>query len=760
MPAAVVDARVEGPGGSCGGTRSASGAPTDATPARKHIYRPDVDGLRAVAVLAVVLFHYHPAACPGGFVGVDVFFVISGYLITGILLRRHSTGTFSYADFYARRVRRIFPTLLVVLVATLLASCFLMENQQYQALGTMTAYSAAMGANVRAIINDATAADHEEDAYWGHLEPEAGDEEDALLHLWSLGIEEQFYVFWPMLVPVLSRLEGRRQMAGLLVVLLASFGCSLGLSYESEHSFAYYLPFSRAWELLVGAVPAWADTLEWGACAARCPAHGDGAAATNTRRARRRHEGQAALGLALIAIALGVTNDGTMFPGWIAWLPTLGAALLVAAPATTIVGKILGNRVFVAIGKVSYPLYLFHWPVLVLGRMHSWRSDGGAGLGAGGLVACFVVSAACALATLKLVEDPLRKTKNHRTPHALALAMVVVFVFGCAVGEGWLPSQANTHDVDNDAGASSCATSLGEYKPCPHIVKHHMCPDQFYNMSCTDSGRITTVPPKLLGKSILVLGDSLPWQMSMSLKCAAGANMTTVFRAMHLFPIGERDFEAALDQMIAQGEFVAVVVGIGTWYSWAFNESTATVNANTITAATTGLMLNERCPESLQTHMAATPYAKESVYERAMRIRKECPALLGQEAYLSGLMRLRNVVGRNTQWPPVLWKDIPPQHWPTPSGQDDWAGPEKKESCVPVPDAALAYTRNRLADEALGGMLHFVRTWDHDLPMWDAHIGASTGRDCTHYCNPSPVTMNWVNATFAAVLDALQTRRR
>ena len=199
-------------------------------------YRADIDGLRALAVLAVILFHTFPNELPGGFVGVDVFFVISGYLITQIILEDLDSGSFTAASFYARRVRRIFPALIVVLIATFAFGWHYFLPMELASLGKNILASALFSANLMLLS---------EVGYFdvaAHLKP--------LLHLWSLGIEEQFYLVWPLLLWSLPR---KRLLLATGVILSASF--TLNIAMIADHpSETFYLPFTRAWELMAGAV--------------------------------------------------------------------------------------------------------------------------------------------------------------------------------------------------------------------------------------------------------------------------------------------------------------------------------------------------------------------------------------------------------------------------------------------------------------------------------------------------------------------------
>src|ERR1700730_2920156 len=251
-------------------------------------YRPDIDGLRAVAVMLVVLYHAFPEAMPGGFIGVDIFFVISGFLITGIIARELDLGRFSLLGFYARRIRRIFPALIVVLCTTLVLGWLWMLPAAYARLGSDVFASAAFFANIALLLQS------------GYFDAESAKK--PLLHLWSLGIEEQFYLFWPLLLMLATRVR-------LIIVAMASilgvgsFLLNVALiGYDPVSTF--YLPFTRAFELLAGAVLA----RGWNKCSQT-------GGASNLR---------ASIGVALIAVAAGVLDSHRAFPGWWGVLPVVG----------------------------------------------------------------------------------------------------------------------------------------------------------------------------------------------------------------------------------------------------------------------------------------------------------------------------------------------------------------------------------------------------------------------------------------------------
>jgi peptidoglycan/LPS O-acetylase OafA/YrhL len=292
-------------------------------------YRPDIDGLRAIAVLLVVWFHAFPEAMPGGFVGVDIFFVISGFLITGIIVHELDQQRFSLPGFYMRRIRRIFPALIVVLAVTLVLGWLWMLPAAYAQLSADVFGSAAFVSNIALLLQS------------GYFDIESGKK--PLLHLWSLGIEEQFYLFWPLILMLATRLR-LRILVVTSVIGIACFALNVAL-IGSDPVATFYLPFTRAWELLAGAALAsgWSRLRQTGA-------------ANNWR---------AAIGLLLIAVAAGVLDSKSAFPGWWAVLPVAGAALLLSAPAAWGCQHLLSSPAMVRIGLISYPLYLWHWPLLV-----------------------------------------------------------------------------------------------------------------------------------------------------------------------------------------------------------------------------------------------------------------------------------------------------------------------------------------------------------------------------------------------------------
>ena len=359
-------------------------------------YRSDIDGLRAVAVLPIVLFHAGVTAIPGGFTGVDVFFVISGFLITSIIQTDLEAGRFSLATFYRRRVVRIVPALAVMLVATLAVGCLLLLPGELRELGRSAAATAGFVSNI---------------FFWKTANYFAGAAESkALLHTWSLGVEEQFYIFFPLLLLLVRKLLPGRLPAVLITVILGSFllGVAVELKVPGSAANFYLLP-SRAWELALGGLVA------------------VGGVPSVTRPATR-----AALawsGLALIVLGLFAVGPGSAFP--IPWaLPSaVGTALLIAYTPGTFAARLLSARPAVAIGQVSYSLYLWHWPIIVF-----YRLTVGATLTWQATVLLVLASFVAAVASRELVEKPF--LARFRAPPSLPKIVTGLVALTAVVAAG------------------------------------------------------------------------------------------------------------------------------------------------------------------------------------------------------------------------------------------------------------------------------------------------------------------------------------
>jgi peptidoglycan/LPS O-acetylase OafA/YrhL len=333
-------------------------------------YRPDIDGLRAIAVLSVVLFHLDFATLGGGYVGVDIFFVISGYLIGKSILDQRRSGTFSLVTFYQKRLRRILPALVIVLVATTLAALFVLLPV------AMEEYSRSVIFAILSISNI---------LFWLETDYFASQaHEMPLLHTWSLGVEEQFYILFPLLL-LLTRKAQRWDLAIIAAVTAASLGLSIFISADYP-SANFYLIQTRAWELLAGVLVA-----EW-------------RFAILARRAVR--EGIALAAIVVIAAVCLLYTPATLFPGLAAVPPVLASAMLlsVGAHGSTLVGRALSIRPMIFVGLISYSLYLWHWPVIVL--IKQWTPE--AWLRMPERIGALVVMTAMAWISWRFIERPFR----------------------------------------------------------------------------------------------------------------------------------------------------------------------------------------------------------------------------------------------------------------------------------------------------------------------------------------------------------------
>jgi peptidoglycan/LPS O-acetylase OafA/YrhL len=345
---------------------------TGASKAHSSKYRPDVDGLRALAVLPVMLFHAG-LGCSGGYVGVDIFFVISGYLISSLILKELGDGNFSIIAFWERRIRRILPAMAVVAFATIVAGWFLYLPRDFKQVGESVVGQATLISNV---------------IFWrntGYFA--AGSDTKPLLHTWSLAVEEQFYLLFPLLLMLLA--QRRRLSLSKTIVCLAvgSFTLSVVGSYTHPPATFYLLPM-RAWELLMGA---------W-------------LAATRGRLSAGElaRETTGWLGVGLVCYSIFFYDRDTRFPGLAAIPPCLGAALIIFSSESKLswVGRILAFKPVVFIGLISYSLYLWHWPLLVFSKYQA-REVQSVGLRA----ALLAASIALAILSWRYVETPIRKRR-------------------------------------------------------------------------------------------------------------------------------------------------------------------------------------------------------------------------------------------------------------------------------------------------------------------------------------------------------------
>jgi peptidoglycan/LPS O-acetylase OafA/YrhL len=369
-------------------------------------YRADIDGLRAFAVLAVLGFHAFPNTLEGGFIGVDIFFVISGFLISSLILKGLVDKKFNFSAFYLRRIKRIFPALILILCFCLVFGWFTLWVNEYKQLGKHIASSAIFISNY---------------IYWGEAGYfDGGPESKPLLHLWSLAIEEQFYILWPLVLWFCWK-KGLNLLTVIVLLSTLSFIVNIIWSY-SDRTAAFYAPQTRAWEFLLGGALAWLEVLVGKVWLQRL-------IFSDPKNFPEKliHNFLSLCGSTLIIYALATVTSTNVFPGYWAVFPALGSALIIAGgPTAWINRKILSHPIAVWFGLISFPLYLWHWPLLFFARDATDDS-----LSAYVVIAVLIVSVVFAWLTFKLIEQPIRNTRlNGKICMALLSLMLGLGVSG------------------------------------------------------------------------------------------------------------------------------------------------------------------------------------------------------------------------------------------------------------------------------------------------------------------------------------------
>jgi len=351
-------------------------------------YRPEIDGLRAVAVIPVVLFHLGATWIPGGFVGVDVFFVISGFLITSIILKEQTAGIFTFSGFWMRRIRRILPAMLTMLIGTSVAGYFILFGPSWEGLGEQVFSAIFLYANVEMWQLSGN--------YWG---PAA--ETAPLLHTWSLSVEEQFYLFYPLLLLILLKLTPKRVFTLILTGSVLSFGLGVYATSHSPNAAFYFLP-PRAWELAAGCLLAIFER-------SRGPAPKGNISRT-----------LASAGLLLTGAGYYLIQGAGGFPGFWALLPVVGTVLVIrfSGGEKCLASRLLSWAPVVHVGKCSYSLYLWHWPVIVMGAALQLKYP--EHINNSVVIALIII---LSLASYHFIEKPTRRAKNILMPVVLALVV-------------------------------------------------------------------------------------------------------------------------------------------------------------------------------------------------------------------------------------------------------------------------------------------------------------------------------------------------
>lgn len=333
-----------------------------------HHYRPDIDGLRALAVMPVLLYHADVPGFGGGYIGVDIFFVISGFLITGIIAREIDAGEFSVLRFYERRARRILPALIAMIGAVLIAASWLFLPSDFQNVAPSALAALFFLANVWLFTQT------------GYFQADA--EVTPLLHTWSLGVEEQFYIGVPIALLLIARFLPQWRTGAIAAMAVISFVWALATQADTD-GFAFYMLPTRAWELFAGSLLA--------------------LGAVRAVRSQWVRETAAGAGIALIAAATFFYDENTVFPGLAALPPVIGAAALIHCAPGTMVGRLLSLKGPIALGLISYSLYLWHWPLIVF-----WRYSLEGSLTALDSAAIIALSLVIGWASWRFIEEPFR----------------------------------------------------------------------------------------------------------------------------------------------------------------------------------------------------------------------------------------------------------------------------------------------------------------------------------------------------------------
>ncbi len=378
--------------------------------ASSFAYRPSLDGLRAIAILAVFLYHLHGSWLPGGFVGVDVFFVLSGYLITSVIMAEREKGSFSLVRFYQRRIARLLPAFLVMAAATLAGAFLIYSPQDLASTGANLAAAAASVINLKLMLQG---------TYFA-LSPDA----EPFLHCWSLAVEEQFYFIYPVLLGFLYRRSRKLLVGALAGLALLSLAACIGMTFLRD-SWAFYLLPTRAWELLAGGLLALlpgsvtAGRIKW----------------------------VPPVGIVLLLASFFVVRESRGFPGYQGLLPVLGTLSVIAGTGSGDgrLQRILASPMMVLIGKLSYSLYLWHWPVFALVDYKCLLLDEWTRV----LIKTAITLVAAGV-SYRWIECPARAVLNRPAAHlrayaALAASLVICIPSGLAIRD------ANYINAENGA---------------------------------------------------------------------------------------------------------------------------------------------------------------------------------------------------------------------------------------------------------------------------------------------------------------------
>lgn len=373
-------------------------------------YRPDIDGLRAIAIISVVIFHAFRDYFKGGFIGVDIFFVISGFLISTIVFTSLEQNRFSIIEFYVKRIRRIFPALIFTLLISIIFGWFVLFTDEYERFGKHLTGGIGFISNF---------------IFWqesGYFD--STSETKPLLHLWSLAIEEQFYLFWPLLMAFLWKSNiGFLKVISLIAIISFVFNIYL---LDNHPEAAFYLPITRVWELIAGGLLSYVML-------------------HHSQLIKNYKNVQSFFGLFLLAIGLLLINEERSFPGWWALLPIFGASFVISAGSNSWLNeKLLSNNLMVSVGKISYPMYLWHWPLLSFAYIL-----GNGNISPTHLIFVLLLTILLSWVTYKFVEQPIRFGKyKFKSTFTLLVMMLSLLIIGFLVNFGIISPRNNNHELE------------------------------------------------------------------------------------------------------------------------------------------------------------------------------------------------------------------------------------------------------------------------------------------------------------------------
>lgn len=595
-------------------------------------YRPDIDGLRGISVLAVVGYHAFPNVVTGGFVGVDIFFVISGFLISTILFTSLDAGSFSFAQFYARRIRRIFPALFVLLVSCFTFGWFALLADEYKRLGKHIAGGAGFVSNYLC---------------WS----EAGYFDDAsetkpLLHLWSLGIEEQFYIVWPLFLWTAWRF---RFNLPLVVGAVASISFVLNVAgIGSDPVATFYSPQSRFWEISCGSLLAW-RVLHRNSGATRLAVRLN-AWSRRVFKASPADDGisrnaLSILGIVLISFAVCRIEKNSLFPGIWALLPVLGAVLVISAgPRAWFNRAVLSNRLLVWFGLISFPLYLWHWSILSFARIAESETPA-----IHIRLAGIVLSVGLAWLTYAVIENPIRSGANKT-----AKTIAPVLLMGAIGYIGYETYNREGLPFRRHASLQTYAGDLGHDPFFWHVMKNYSpCANKEVLNDALTYGQYVRCMQSKPGPQvdILLLGDSHAEQLLVGL-AEQLPDSNVAFYIRDSFPrVDSKDWAKVFNAVVSSSSIKTVVLTMN-WLGRAATLAPST-NLEAEVSKVAGMLANSGKRVFLAEDVPSFPFSPERCKGKRWGSTKD-PTCSTPREYVDGSSNsyrnaLRNVVAKDSR---------------------------------------------------------------------------------------------------------------